>query len=500
VASATGEVLQTGVPNLDRVLGGGILRRSIAMIIGAPGTGKTILAQQIAFHAASRGAAVLYLTGYSETHDKLVTHNRGLSFFAQDMVGQQIQFGSLPDLLDEGAEETEQAIVSTVRAQGASLVLLDGFRSMRGFLADEQAAAHFLYALGAKLALLGATTLVIVEGDPEQSNRYPELTVCDVIVTLRRERHDSRHRRLLEVLKARGSAPLPGVHPFTINNTGLQIFPRLESVVAVSEPVWSPQRAALGVADLDALIGGGLNVGTTTLVAGSPGVGKTTLCLHFTAEGVRANEPVLYLGFMESPAQLLEKARVFGMDLDTDKAAGLVRFLVMRGHDLEADEIAALLSEDVERRGVRRLVIDSAAELQRAIGSVGRIPEFLSALVSYLRGREVTTCLTLDVPTIVGPELEFAGTPLSLLAENLLLLRQVEYRGRLHRVLSVFKMRFSAYEPAIYELTVTSGLGIQIVGPAPVGEGLLTGVPRLVGEPFSHGGPGGSEGDAWRRS
>jgi KaiC/GvpD/RAD55 family RecA-like ATPase len=164
---------------------------------------------------------------------------------------------------------------------------------IRGFMADDQAAAHFLYSLGAKLALLNATMLVVVEGDPDEATRYPELTVCDVIVSLRRERQDSRHRRLLEVLKARGSAPLAGVHPFNINNTGLVIYPRLESVVAATDPAWSPGGAAFGIVDLDVLVGGGLNVGTATLLAGSPGVGKTTLSLHFTAEGVRANEPVL---------------------------------------------------------------------------------------------------------------------------------------------------------------------------------------------------------------
>ena len=173
---------------------------------------------------------------------------------------------------------------------------------------------------------------------------------------------------------------------------------------------------------------------------------------------------------------------------------------MLRGHDLEADEIAALVAEDIERRGVRRLVIDSAAELQRAVGSSVRIPDFLAALVSYLRGRAVTACLTLDLPTIVGPELEFAATPLSLLAENLLLLRQVEYRGRLHRVLSVFKMRFSEHEPAIYDLTVTPGLGIQIVGPAPLGEGLLTGVPRLGRGAGDESRPGVSKGSAWQQS
>jgi circadian clock protein KaiC len=492
--------LETGVPNLDRILGGGIVPRSVAMVIGAPGTGKTVLAQQVAFHAASRGAAALYLTGYSETHDKLVSHNRGLGFFAPDLIGRQLQFGSLPDLLRKGAGETEDAIVATARAQRASLVVLDGFRSMRGFLADDQAAAHFLYSLGAKLALLGATTLVLVEGDPGEPTHHPELTVCDVILALRRQRQESRHRRTLEVLKARGSRPLGGDHPFVIDDTGIAIFPRFESVVAATEPAWNPGRAAFGVADLDALIGGGLTAGTVTLVAGSPGVGKTTLGLHFTAEGVRTQDPVLHLGFMESTAQLREKARTHGMDLGAAEAAGQVRVVVLPGHVLEADEFAALGVADVERRGVRRLVIDSAAELQRGIGFPGRAPEFLSALVSYLRGRDVTSYLTLDLPVIMGPQLELGGTPLSVLAENLLLLRQVEYRGRLHRVFSVFKMRFSGYEPAIYELAITPGRGIEIVGPAPLGEGLLTGVPRLSGEPSAEAQPGGSQGATWPRS
>jgi circadian clock protein KaiC len=142
------ELLETGVPNLDRVLGGGLRRRSTAMVIGAPGTGKTILAQQVAFHAAERGAATLYLTGYSETHDKLLAHGRELSFFAPQRIGQEIQFVSLTDLLRQGAAETEEAIVATAREQRVALVVLDGFRSMRGILADDEQVAHFLYSLG----------------------------------------------------------------------------------------------------------------------------------------------------------------------------------------------------------------------------------------------------------------------------------------------------------------------------------------------------------------
>jgi len=364
---------------------------------------------------------------------------------------------------------------------------------MRRLLDNNEAVAHFLYSLGAKLALLGMTTLVLLEGDPEHPSLFPELAVCDVIITLSRERRGGRQRRLLEVLKTRGSATLEGVHPFTINQAGVVISPRFESVVSTTEPAWNPGRAAFGIADVDVLIGGGLNVGTTSLVGGSPGVGKTTLGLHFLAEGVRRHETVLYLGFMESAAQLREKAHAFGMDLSAAEAAGQLRFLIVPGYDLEADKVAVLLAEDIEQRGVQRLVIDSAAELQRSVGSEARIPDFLAALVSYLRGRQVTTYLTQDVPTIVSPDLGFENTPISLLAENLLVLRQVEYRGRLHRVLSVFKMRFSDYDPAIYEFAVTSGRGIHIVGPAPLGEGLLTGFPRVVSEPAYRAGPAESE-------
>jgi circadian clock protein KaiC len=178
---------------------------------------------------------------------------------------------------------------------------------------------------------------------------------------------------------------------------------------------------------------------------------------------------------------------VFGMDLSSAEASHLARLLVLPGHDLEADRLAAMVAEDIEQRGVRRLVIDSASELQRGLVSESRVPGFLSALVSYLRDREVTTYLTLDISTILGPAPELAGTPLSVVAENLLLLRQVEYRGRLHRVLSVHKMRFSDYEPAIYEYSFSPGVGIRIVGPTPLGEGFLTGVPRLLEEPAERG-------------
>ena len=464
------EWLTTGVPQLDRVLGGGIRRRSTVMVIGPPGIGKTTLAQQIAFQLATQGAAALYLTGFGETHDKVVTFGQGLNFFAPDLVGQRLHFSNLVDLLQGGREQTEDAVVQTARGVGASLVVLDGFRGLRGFLTDEREVGQFVYSLGAKLALLGATTMILVEGHPDETSRYTEATVCDVVLALRRVRQDSRHRRLLEVLKARGAAPLEGAHPFTITADGLTVFPRFESLVGAAEPAWNPGRAGFGVAGLDRMLDGGLTVGTVTLLAGTSGAGKTLLGLHFIAAGALAGDPALFLGFLESPAQLREKARVFGMELDAAEAGGRVRFLVLPSHDLEADRMALLMMEDVERRGVRRLVIDSVAELERGLGFQERTADFLAALVTYLRTREVTTCLTLDISPNGGLETSLAAASLSVIAENQLMLRQLEFRGHLHRVGAVTKMRFSDHERVIHQVAIVPGQGIQVLGPAPFAE------------------------------
>jgi circadian clock protein KaiC len=177
-------------------------------------------------------------------------------------------------------------------------------------------------------------------------------------------------------------------------------------------------------------------------------------------------------------AQLRQQARVFGLDLEAAQAARALRVLVLPAHDLEADDVVQRIAEDVERRHTRRLVIDSMAELERGIGDSERKPGFLSALVSYLRSRQVTTYTTLDLRHLAGPALELADLPLSLVAENLLLLRNVEYLTTLHRVCSVLKMRFSDHERAIYEYTIEGDQGVRLLGPAPLSEGLLTGMAR----------------------
>jgi KaiC/GvpD/RAD55 family RecA-like ATPase len=174
------ERLTTGVPQLDRVLGGGLLRGALTLLIGPPGTGQTLLAQQILFHHAAQGGTALYLTAYSETHAKLLRHSAALSFFQPEFVGTRIQIANLVDLLasDKGDAEAGQAIIAMARQHGATLIILDDFKGMRQLLPHDRAATHFLYSLGARLDLLGATTLIAAEGTPDEPSGYAEITVC----------------------------------------------------------------------------------------------------------------------------------------------------------------------------------------------------------------------------------------------------------------------------------------------------------------------------------
>jgi circadian clock protein KaiC len=268
------------------------------------------------------------------------------------------------------------------------------------------------------------------------------------------------------------------MHPFAIDSNGLTVYPRLESVVPADPGVWTPARAGFGIADIDQLIAGGLNVATSTVAAGTPGLGKTLLGLHFLAEGARRGEAGLFAGFIESPAQLRAKARTFGIDLEAEERVGTLEVLTIPPHDLDADVAAWRIRERIEARHVQRLVIDSATELQGGLTSPERAAMFLASLAGYLRSEGVTSYMTVDVPTIVGPELSFSGNPLLVFAENLLLLRYAELVGELHRVFAVLKMRFSEFDRALRVYTIEDGVGIKLAGPAPRAEGLLTGLAR----------------------
>jgi circadian clock protein KaiC len=253
-------------------------------------------------------------------------------------------------------------------------------------------------------------------------------------------------------------------------------------VLAHSADVAVPptSRASFGLPELDDLLCGGVPRCSSTLVAGSTGVGKTLLTSHFVAAGAAANERSLFYSFFEPPANIIERARRVGLDLAGPIAAGLLHIEFHPPLEWEADTMVAKILDDLRRTQGTRLILDSIIGLEQTIFEKERAASFLNALVVELRSLGVTTVMTKEVSKLVGPELDFSDTPITVAIENFIFLRFVELRGRLHRILSVLKMRDSEYDGDVREFTVSES-GFRVLAPVNSAEGLLTGQARAVG-------------------
>ena len=276
----------------------------------------------------------------------------------------------------------------------------------------------------------------------------------------------------------RGSGFLEGEHAYRITRDGLTVFPRIEALFAMPTRRAPPARRACrsGIASLDAMLGGGLPAATMTAVVGPSGAGKTTLGLQFLA-GSSAGEPGLLFGCYEPPERLRLKAETMGLDLAAAEQRGDVEFLWYPMGEHILDELAHRLLDAVRRRGVKRLVIDGISGFQQAALEPERIVRFWSALSNELRALGVTTLHTLEMPELTGPELRVPVDGISSLAEVMVLLRYVELRSRLFRLISLFKVREGAFDPTIREFAITDS-GIVVGKPFEGVEAVLSGMAR----------------------
>jgi circadian clock protein KaiC len=489
------------VPHLDEVLGGGLPLGSLVLVMGLPGSGKTSLASQIAFSAASAGKTVLILTALSESTDKLIDHLSGFTFFDATLIGGPVQFLSLQTVLAGGLAATRKFVLEEARRLRADLIVLDGFRGMRSVDAEPQVAREFLYELGTAMGTLHTTLLITSETDPRDPAFFPETTTADVILGLHYRLLGVRQHREIEVIKARGRAPLPGLHTLVISADGTSVYPQLEervahamlggdaqtqgaAALAGASAYSSPhvERTRFDLPELDEMLTGGIPRATCTLLAGSLGTGKTFLATAYAMAAVRAGEPTIFLGFRESRAQLVQAASAFAFGAEFARAiepGGGLTVLDIPPIKLNPDVLGDRLLNELDRSGAQRLIIDSIAELERVLlrsGDTGRLEDYLAALLLALRSRRVTALMLKETDKAVAPTLDFSADVLSVLAENVLLLQQVPYQGQLHRILSILKLRFSDHDPSLREFEIKAPEGIRMLGRAESALGVLEGI------------------------
>lgn len=473
-------VLSTGIPSFDLILGGGIPVRQSIIVSGSPGTGKTVLCSQIAFAQAERGTPVIIATVTSEPHDKLVADLQNFRFLNRARIGEEVFFLSIYPWLKKGAKEAKELILSTVRDRGARLLFMDGIRSLRELWQDEAKLREFLYELTVSLAALDCIGLFTTEYPLPRLLEFPEATTLDGIISMSIRQSGSRRVRRVEVAKLRGRAHLNGEHVMRMSANGIDVTPRLEAWVSADidcRP--SFERAGFGLPQLEAMLGGGVPLGSTTLIAGSMGVGKTLLALHFAAAGAQRGEKVHFLTFLEPRDKLIARARNVGLDLAPLVERGLLQIAYCPPLDTEADLLIEQTLDQLARSGASRLVIDSINDLEHTLMDQPRLRDLLAAFIIELRRLGITSLFVKEVPKLAGTELDFSDTPTSMVAENLLFLRHVELRSRLHRIISVLKMRDSGYDGSLREFEISSE-GLRILHPIPNAGGLLTGNPYAL--------------------
>jgi circadian clock protein KaiC len=478
------ERLTTGSAAFDRILGGGFPVRSVNVIAGEPGAGKTLFCLQMLFALARQGRKCLYLTTLSEPSLKLVQYMQQFTFFDEGLLERDIVFADLGSVIRrKGAEATLSEITGRVEREEPAVVVIDSFKAVRDILGDAAALRTFVYDLAVHTASWGAASLLVGEYTALEAGTEAEFAIADGIIRFTNSRHELAAIREVEVLKLRGADYVTGVHFYEIGTDGLAFFPRVrspdgiaaESTAAAGRPVSTPERASTGVAGLDAMLGGGLPRASATVIQGGTGTGKTLLGLQFLLEGARRGEAGIHFTLEETPDQLRGIAHGLGWDLPAFEKRGLLTLSFTSPIELSTDRFLDRARQDVERLGARRAVLDSLTSLALGVASERRFKEFVYALAKHFHERGVTLDMSLEVTDLLGAA-QLSGHGLSFAADNVIQLKYVEIEGHLERGLSVLKARGVRHSTDVRRLSVAPG-GVEVGSPFEGLRGVLTGLP-----------------------
>jgi circadian clock protein KaiC len=436
------------------VLNGGLEPGSVTVLAGAPGTGKTILAQQMCFANATPEHRAVYYTTLSEPHSKLVRHLATFEFFDPAALGPAVEYLHLGDLIREDRPGPMGPMVDEVARktldEGPVLVVIDSAKALRDFTGERELRMAF-YDLTSRLAHTDAALLLLGEYTPDEMAAGVEFSLADTIIHIAYEPREPIDRRWLRVVKMRGTHHLEGKHTFRIGPAGFEVFPRIETLDP-GAPREVSGRIASGIAGLDEVMGGGIGAGEATVVLGPSGVGKTIAGLRFVAEGIAQDERCLYVTFQDTADQLIKMATTFGWSLSAALEEGrLIVHHVPLG-ELDLDVLSSRIQGELIDGSVHRVVIDSLAEMVQAARESDRFPAYARSLAGLIRAAGATLIITSETTTL-GPSPEPIGG-VTFLFHNVILLRYIEMSSAIGRALNIVKMRNSDHRKDVFSFAI----------------------------------------------
>jgi circadian clock protein KaiC len=478
------ERMPTGIPGLDEAVHGGLITQNSYLIVGGPGTGKTILSFQWLLEGVRRGESALYIT-LAEPGGKI---ERNVRSFGWGLEG--IEMVDLtPGVATSGSPEAEyqvfhpsevertpvwQGIYDAVEKHRPTRLVIDSITQLRYLSTDEYQFRKQMLALVAFLDACGCTSFLVFE--PTEMERETSVALAvDGIIRLHRDVSPNRviGLRSIEVQKLRGSDFMSGLHQMRIGAGGVSIFPHRIEKPGEARP--GERRLATGITPLDDLLGGGLESGTTTIVTGPAGAGKSTLGMKFLTRSVAAGDPAVMYAFEESVPSIVKRCEGVGMPVREMLEAGTLSIVRVNPMELYPDEFLGMVRGAVEREGRRVVMVDSLRGYELAMEEFGTMVANISNLVTYLNGRGATTFLINEVENITG-DLKATEFAVSYVADNIILMRYAEYNSRVIKIIACLKKRLGSFQPELRELHITSE-GIGVSEKLENLRGILTGVP-----------------------
>jgi circadian clock protein KaiC len=484
-APKSGKGVATGSASLDRILMGGYAQGRVHLLEGRPGSGKTTLAMQFLMAARERGDIPLYVTlseGQEELLEAADSHGwslNGLNIY--ELIPPELsldpsQAQSVVYSSDLELGETVQLVMNKVERVRPDCIVFDSLSDIRLLAGSALRYRRQVLALKHFFARLGCTVIFVDDLTEELDDANLHSIVHGVIRLEKATVVYGADRRRLRVFKMRGRAFRSGSHDYVIRTGGIEVFPSL----VASEHKQNVQRdgcAASGVVKLDALLGGGIDRGTSTLILGPAGSGKSTLAMQYLIEALRRGESSLFISFDETRHNFFRRAAGLGMDFD--RFGEKFCFRQVDPAELSPGELASIVRHHVEVENVTAVTLDSLSGYQNAMPEEQFMLLQMHELLTYLNQRGVVTFLVLAQHGLVGQ----MQSPIDLtyLADTVLLLRFFEAFGELRRAISAIKKRTGAHESSIREYRIDNQ-GIRVGDPLRNFSGVLTGVPSFVGQ------------------
>jgi circadian clock protein KaiC len=468
-------LVKTGIMGLDAVMLGGIPRTNVIVVQGVTGTGKTLMGVEFVYRGVVQYDEPGLIVVFETSPDKLIRDAAEFGWNLAELQEEkklQIIFTS-PQVFDQELRLPDSLLLETASEMRARRIFVDGVGLLNtAEVCGDPERRHYRELLQQLMESLNRENLTAVLsleiGSSSDSIVAKEMTdfLADTVIQLERERFGRRTLRSLQVLKSRGQDYEAGEHTLHITGgRGLEVFRRVQAPLRANskQPTSSTKRSVIGVDAIDTLIGGGIFDGSTTMVVGLSGVGKTVLGTQILREGsLRQKTRGLLISLDEHPAQIIRNAQTLGLNLEEQVANGTIQIMFESPQELDVDSHYARIVQHVEEYDIQRLVIDGMTSYSTAIGDISVYRDFFHAIVAYSKHRLMTTFFNYENPEFLGISSYMPDFPVSSIVDNLILMSLVEINNSLHRCISVVKSRGSKHSFDTREFVIGQG-GISLV-------------------------------------